>query len=326
MEDKCVRCGRIVPWICFLGNSTLTLFKIYIGYVSGSKGLIADGIHSGTDVIATLMVIVTLAISGKKEDKTHPWGYGKAEFLGAALVYMVLLGIALLILYDAVEVILSGQIHPPHIIAFFGALVSIIANYILSGYGFCAGRKLNSPAMIANANENRADLISSIAVLFGIVMANVGFPILDSLAAVLVGLIIAKTAIELGIEAFKSLIDESLPMEKRGLIEKTVLQYREVKGVNYINARRVGHEAWIDMEIFIDPKKTVTEGHMIAREARAALMRRFAQIKEVNIAFTCKETPNEKHVVSDSPEEAAHPLANLLSIFTGGRHGRVKKT
>ena len=288
-QEKCVRCGRMVPWVCFLGNATLAIFKIYIGHVSGSKGLIADGFHSGTDVLATLMVLVTLAISGRKDDKTHPWGHGKAEFLGAIMVYIVLLGIAVLIFTDALKVVLSGVIKPPHMIAFFGALVSIIANYILSGYGFCAGKKLNSPAMIANANENRADLISSIAVLFGILMANIGFPILDAMAAILVGLIIAKTAIILGIQSFKSLIDESLPSDKNQLIEKFALQYKEVKGVNYVNARRVGQSAWIDMEILIDPKRTVKEGHAISREVRQALMRRFKHIKDVNISFSCKE-------------------------------------
>jgi cation diffusion facilitator family transporter len=279
----------MVPWVCFLGNTALTIFKIYVGHVAHSKGLVADGLHSGTDVVATLMVLVTLGVSGRKDDKTHPWGHGKAEFLGAVLVYIVLLSIAVLIFTDALKVILSGVINPPHIVAFFGALASIIANYILSGYGFCAGKKLNSPAMIANANENRADLISSIAVLFGILMANIGFPILDTLAAILVGLIIAKTAITLGMQSFKSLIDESLPGDKAKLIERTVLQYKEVKGVNYINARRVGQLAWIDMEIFIDSKKSVKEGYAITREIRQALMRRFKHIKDVSISFGCRE-------------------------------------
>jgi cation diffusion facilitator family transporter len=275
--------------VCFLGNTILAVFKIYIGNVSGSKGLVADGLHSGTDVLATLTVLITLGVSGRKDDKTHPWGHGKAEFLGAVVVYIVLLGIAILIFTDALKVILSGVIRPPHMIAFFGALASIVANYILSGYGFCTGKKLNSPAMIANANENRADLFSSIAVLFGILMANMGFPILDSLAAVLVGLIIARTAIVLGIQAFNSLIDESLPAEKNRLIEKTALQYKEVKGISYVNSRRVGHLAWIDMEILIDPKRTVKEGHAIAREVRQALMRRFKHIKDISISFSCSE-------------------------------------
>lgn len=307
MQEKCIRCGKMVPWVCFFGNATLTLFKIYIGHVSGSKGLVADGLHSGTDVLATTMVLITLAISSRRDDKAHPWGHGKAEFMGAVLVYAILLFIAGVILYDAAEVIKSGIIHPPHMVAFFGALMSIIANYILSGYGFCAGKKLNSPAMIANANENRADLISSIAVMFGIIAANIGFPTLDAWAAVLVGLIIAKTAITLGIQAFKSLMDESLPSDKRQLIEKTVLQYKEVKGINFINARRVGHLAWIDMEVILDKAKTVKESYAVTREIRQALMRRFVHIKDVTITFTCKENMVNKKGVAGNGTTRLQP-------------------
>ena len=289
MEEKCIRCSKIVPWVVLLGNATLALFQIYIGYVAKSKGLVADGIHSGTDVVTTLMVIITVGLSRHRDDKKYPWGLGKSEFLGAVFAYVLLLGIACMILLDALAVIAGGVIHPPHMAAFFAALVAVIANYILSSYGFCAGKKMNSPAMIANAQENRSDMLSSVAVLFGVFAANIGFPILDALAAVLVGLMIAKSAVILGLQAFKNLIDESLPGEKRKLIEKVVLQYRQVKGVNYIHIRRVGQKAWIDMEIIIDPKRTVKEGHAITREVRQAIMRRFNQVKEVTISFTCKE-------------------------------------
>ena len=289
MQEKCVRCGKVVPWIVLLGNLTLAIFQIYVGYVAKSKGLIADGFHSGTDVITTVMVIITVKLSSHKDDKKYPWGLGKSEFLGAVFAYILLFGISVMILIDAVAVIFSGVIHPPHMAAFFAAGVAILANYILSSYGFCVGRKLNSPAMIANAQENRSDMLSSIAVLLGVFAANIGFPILDALAAILVGLMIGKSAVTLGIQAYRNLIDESLPGEKEKLIEAEVMQYREVKGVNYVHARRVGQQAWIDMEVIIDAKRTVKEGHAITREIRQALMRRFAQIKEVTISFTCKE-------------------------------------
>ncbi|MBF0479894.1 MAG: cation transporter [Candidatus Omnitrophica bacterium] len=296
MEEKCVKCAKTVPWMVLMGNLTLSLFQIYIGYMAKSKGLVADGIHSGTDVVTTVMVIITVALSSHKDDKKYPWGLGKSEFLGAVFAYILLLGISIMILFDAIKVILSGVIHPPHMAAFFAAMVAIIANYILSSYGFCAGKKMNSPALIANAQENRSDMLSSIAVLIGVFAANIGFPILDALAAVLVGLMIGKSAVTLGLQAYKNLIDESLPGEKEKVIEKAVLQYREVKAVNFIHVRRVGQKAWIDMEIIIDPKRTVKEGHAICREIRQALMRRYGQIKDVTISFTCKEVPGVKGI------------------------------
>ncbi len=289
MQEKCIKCGKVVPWVVLLGNLTLALFQIYVGYVANSKGLIADGFHSGTDVITTVIVIITVKLSSHKDDKKYPWGLGKSEFLGAVFAYLLLFGIASMILIDAVAVIVRGVIHPPHMAAFFAAGVAILSNYILSSYGFCVGKKLSSPAMIANAQENRSDMLSSIAVLIGVFAANIGFPIVDALAAIFVGLMIGKSAVTLGLQSYRNLIDESLPGEKEKVIEAEVMQYKEVRGVSYVHARRVGQQAWIDMEIIIDPKKTVKEGHAITREIRQVLMRRFAQIKEVTISFTCKE-------------------------------------
>ncbi|MBF0489286.1 MAG: cation transporter [Candidatus Omnitrophica bacterium] len=289
IPDKCVKCGKIVPVMVVFGNCMLSVFQIIVGVLTGSKGLLADGIHSGADVLTSLMVIITVGLSNQKSDSKHPWGRGKAEFLGALFAYTLLGYISIMILIDSSKVILSGEIHPPHGAAFFCAVVAILANYILSSYGLCVGKKLNSPAMIANANENRSDMIASIAVSIGILFANLGFPILDPLAALLVGLMIGRMSITLGYSALKNLIDESLPGEKKELIERVALQYREVKGVNYVHSRRVGQQAWIDMEIIIDPKRSVKEGHAITREVRAALMRKFNQIKEITITFTCKE-------------------------------------
>ncbi|MEI6437205.1 MAG: cation diffusion facilitator family transporter [Candidatus Omnitrophota bacterium] len=294
MQERCVKCGKIVPWIVLLGNLTLAIFQIYIGYAAKSKGLVADGFHSGTDVATTLMVIITVKLSSHRDDKKYPWGLGKSEFIGAVFAYILLFGISCMILIDAIAVIVSGEIKAPHMAAFFAALVAILANFILSSYGFCVGRKLNSPAMIANAQENRSDMLSSIAVLFGVFAANIGFPIIDALAAIFVGLMIGKSAVTLGLQSFKNLIDEALPGDKEKVIEAEVMKYRQVMGVNYVHARRVGQHAWVDLEIIIDPKRTVKEGHAIAREVRQALMRKYAQIKEVTVAFTCKENLTPK--------------------------------
>ncbi|MBF0384273.1 MAG: cation transporter [Candidatus Omnitrophica bacterium] len=304
IQNKCVKCAKTVPWMVLLGNTTLSAFQIIVGTLAGSKGLIADGIHSGTDVLCTIMVIITVGLSEKKSDKKYPWGRGKSEFLGAVFAYTLLLYIAIVILWDAGLAIASGNIHPPHPAAVFCAIVAILANYILSSYGFCAGKKMNSPALIANANENRSDMISSIGVTIGIFLANLGITILDSLAAFFVGLMIGRMAIKLGIAALKNLIDESLPADKKALIEKVIMQYREVKGINYMHVRRVGQQAWVDMEIFIDPQRTVEEGHAITREVRAALLRRFIQIKDVTLTFTCRDNQEETKIgVIRSPKQ-----------------------
>lgn len=289
MNDKCQKCAQKIPWVCFCGNTTLALFKTFVGHISGSKGLVADGMHSASDVIATIMVIISLKISSRKDNASHPWGYGKIEFAGALMVYSILFTLSIVLFADALKVILSGEVKPPHMASLVAASVSIIANYILSGYGFCAGRKLNSPALIANAQENRADLLSSIAVVIGILGANMGFVILDSLAAIFVALLIFRTALTLGLQALKKLLDVSLPASKLDLIKNVAFQYGQVKGINFIKTRSAGQSILVDMEILLDARMSVKEGHSIAREVRLALIRKFKHIKDATVSFTCRE-------------------------------------
>jgi cation diffusion facilitator family transporter len=296
MRDRCITCGKRVPWVCFLGNTTLAVFKVFVGLLSGSKGLVADGMHSASDVIATIMVIISLKVAGKEDDKTHPWGHGKIEFVGALAVYSILFAFSIYLFQDAVKSIIQGTVKPPHLVSFVAAAVSIVANFILSGYGFCAGKQLNSPAMVANANENKADMLSSVAVIIGIVGANMGFIFLDALAAVMVSLIIFKTALTLGIQAFRHLMDVSLPKDKIALIESVAMKYKGVKGVHFIKTRRVGQFVWVDIEIFVSARANVKQAHLIAREVRLALFRRFKQIKDVSVAFTCKESAGKKRI------------------------------
>ena len=303
MEQKCIDCGKRVPWVIFFGNTILSAFQIFVGLVSGSKGLVADGAHSGADVVAALMMMISLGISGREDDETHPWGHGKIEFASALLIYTILVVLAIVLLIDAGEAIISGHVKPPHMAAFVAGVVAVFLNYVLSSYGFCAGNQLNSPSMIANANENRSDMLSSIAVVLGILGANMGFPILDSVAAVLVALIIFRTGLRLWIQAFRNLLDESLPYEKVKLLKDFILQYQAVKDISFLKTRRVGQTVWADIELVVSPKMSVQEGHAIAREVRLALIRRFRHIKEAVVTCTCNENPLTPKIVKGLMQE-----------------------
>jgi len=298
LNPKCQRCAKKIPWVAFAGNAILAVFKVFVGVVSGSKGLIADGMHSGSDVLATIMVLISLKIGERDDDEHHPWGYGKVEFAGALFVYTILFIISIILFYDAILVMIEGNQKPPHIFALFAALVSITANYILSSYSYCAGKKLSSPALLANANENRADMISSMAVVIGIAGANMGFLVMDSIAAVFVSLFIFRMAVTLGYSAYKNLLDQSLPSEKINIIENFIKQYGQVRGIKYIRTRRVGQGVWIDTEIFVNPRSSVKEGYMVAREIRLGLIRKFDQIKNVAVSYTCEEEVGYKRRIN----------------------------
>ena len=167
VEPRCVNCARRVPWLSFWGNLTATIYKIVVGVLGGSSALIADGIHSFTDVIGTSAILISRRISDRPADEDHPFGHGKAEFMGSVFIYVVLLFLSVGIFIGGVFVIISGNIAEPRIVTILAAAISVFYNVLMFRLGSCAGSKNNSPALMANAFENRTDAISSVACVLG---------------------------------------------------------------------------------------------------------------------------------------------------------------
>lgn len=291
MEDKCVRCVKRMPVLIFLGKGVLAAFQLCVGLITRSKGLVADGIHSISDVVAALVMIVGIKISGRGEDEAHPWGRGKVEFVLSLLVYTVLIALAVFVFIDGFEALVHGNRRPPHILAFLGGVLAVVANFIFAYYGLCAGRKANSSFMIAYARENRWDIVSGVIVVGGVLGANWGYVFLDAVAAMIVAVIIFRSWAALWIQAFRNLLDESLPHKKIKLIKDLILSFREVKGIGFMKTRLVGQSIWIDLEIQVSSALSVQKGYSVAREIRLALIRRFRHVKDVTVTYTCQETP-----------------------------------
>ena len=291
--EKCIRCANRVPVVCFFSNLTLAIFKITVGWLTYSKGLFADGIHSFSDVIATTGVIISLKISGKGVDEKYPYGRGKIEFISCIFVYSVLFLVAILILSSAIKHLLQGDLRTPGILSLFSALVSVFANIMLYRLGMCAGKAINSPAIIANAKENKADMLSSIAVIVGISGCHLGYKYSDALAAILVGLIIIKTAMTLGWKAIQDLLDTSIPVEKIKLINKRILTIEQVKRVSYIKTRRTGKHYQVDVEILLSPNLSIRDGDEIAQAVKYKIMNISNKISDVIVIKAC-EQPSAK--------------------------------
>lgn len=305
-----MECGRRIPWVCFCGNLILAIFKIAVGTISGSKALIADGLHSGSDVLATVMVIISLKIADKDSDRAHPWGYGKIEYVGSICVYIILFVLGGYILFDAIAELILGRVGPPHIISLFAAMVSIAANVILSSYGFCAGTRLHSPAMIANANENKADMLSSFAVVMGIGGAHLGFAFADAIAAIIVAMIILRMSSTLFLEAVAGLMDKSIDRKAIAAIRNITLNQKGVDGIRYIRARKLGGKAWVEIEILTDHALSVIQANVICAEVRTSILRRALHIKEVVVSFNTDR---------QSPYPAPVTTKPRRGIFAGAR-------
>ncbi len=282
-EERCISCGNRVPWISFWGNSAITVYKISVGFLGGSAALVADGVHSFTDVIGTSVIIGTRKVSDRPADQCHPYGHGKAEFMGSTFIYTVLLFLAGAIFIGGLLVILEGAIKTPRFVTLLAAVVSVAYNVLMYTLGTCAGKRNNSPAILANAFENRADAISSAAVIAGIAAAMLVHPIWDPIAAMVVGVIIfVNCVIELN-KSLAGLMDRALPSEAVGRIRRLAMAQEGVTGVDFVKTRQTGSDYWVDLGILVREDLPVARSDKIASELRNELMRRSERFRQVEV-------------------------------------------
>ncbi len=282
-EERCIRCANRVPWISFWGNSAITFYKITVGFLGGSAALIADGLHSFTDVIGTSVIIGTCKVSDKPADKCHPYGHGKAEFMGSTFIYTVLLFLASAIFVGGWLVIAHGDLKTPRFVTLLAAVVSVSYNVLMYFLGSCAGKRNRSPALLANAFENRADAISSVACIVGITGAILIHPICDPIACMVVGVIIfVNCVIELN-KSLSGLMDKGLSADGVTRIKRIALGQEGVEDVDFIKSRQTGGDYWVDLGIVVHRDIHVAHSDRIASRVRNELMRRSEKLHNVEI-------------------------------------------
>ena len=267
----CRNCARIAPWYSFWGNLALAIHKLVVGLLGRSTALVADAIHSFGDVLGSTSVVISTRMAGKHPDRKFPYGRGKAEFVSAVFVYVMLLLLASGIIYSSVRSILRGDIQPPHLVTAASAIVSVLYNYLMYKFTTCVGRRNNSPAILADAFENRADAIASAAVIGGIVAARLIHPICDPVAALVVGVIIFWNCQEQLRKAAEGLMDRGLPAEEVETIKKCAIAQAGVLNVAFLRSRQTGVRYWIDLGIEVSEELTVDDADQIAGAVRSAV-------------------------------------------------------
>ena len=264
-HSTCEKCARSVGMVNVGGNILMILIKAYMGVVGGSKGLIADAIHSCTDLVATIIMIMGLRVSAREKDDRYPYGYGKVEYLVALVIYMFLFVVGLYILFDGTRAIIEGRRVTPCLTAAWGAIFSIAINELMFRQTVCVGTQTSSPSITAKAWESRSDVYSSIAVLAGILGAKMGFYFMDPLAAIAVGVIIMRICILMVKDATLKLMDkapEHVPEEVR----QAVARVKDILEVRDINARELGREMELEIGLLVPEHITVSQGERIKCE------------------------------------------------------------
>lgn len=287
-KESCDACGKWAMLLSAANNVGLALLKGIVGFVTGSKALLADALHSGADIICALFGIVSAWMSGKDIDSKHPYGYGKIEFIVGIVVGVVLSLAAINILFSSLKLLLftpMTNIHAPQQLAFWVALLSIYANVVVSRVTLCAAKRLNSPALNAISSDNRSDAYSSIPVAIALLGAQLGIPQLDPIGAVFVGLLIGKIAYGLIKQNYLGLMDASIPPQDVRAIARIINNIPQVKSIGYLKTRLTGKSIWVDTQVLIDGKKSVSEADKICIAIRNAVIKGAENIGDVQVTL-----------------------------------------
>lgn len=286
MEHKdCQKCGKRVPWVGLCTNVLLALLKMIVGVTSGSNALIADALHSASNIITAIAITLSRRISKRQVNDRFPYGYGKVEFLTAGAISILITAVALALIASSIRYLISVPSPPPHFSALLVAVISIVANEMLFRYMRCAGTRLKSQAILAYAWANRADCFSSVAVVAGVVGAMLGFHHLDPLAALFVVAIIIRMSIKILIDSVKALMDFSVNGAYGEDIRAIVEGIEDVRALSGLKSRQIGQKIWVEMDILIDSRCSIREGHMIAEKVKANLLDKMVDLEKVLVHF-----------------------------------------
>ena len=275
---KCYWCAEKVGILNLWGNLLLVAVKIVGGVVGRSQALIADAIHSISDVIIAIILLVGLKISGAPPDDDHCWGHGNIEFIVSAIIGMLLVFVSVMIVVTSLTSIFEGTYYYPGILAIWAAVISIALNEIMFRHSICIGKQMGSPAMIANAWENRADVYSSIAALLGVLGARIGFPILDPIAALVVAFMIAKSGTQTLVASVSGITDRTTDDGLLKNIEEIILKEKRMKSISKLRARRIGQKTWVDAEITFNSSVRIFEVKEIIGQMKQSVMEKFDMI------------------------------------------------
>ncbi|SNX28639.1 cation diffusion facilitator family transporter [Polynucleobacter meluiroseus] len=259
------KAGRNSTLVSVLVNLGLTLSQVTAGVLAGSQGLIADGIHSLTDLVADFVVLFANHHSSKDADEDHHYGHQRYETAASLFLGVSLLVVGLGMLWAAgnkiINPVAAGQIQ---ILALYVALGALAAKELLFRYMLAVAERVRSSMLVANAWHARSDAASSLVVSVGIVGALLGYPILDSVGALVVGLMITKTGWSFSWDALNDLMDRAVSSEEHQKIIDTIMTTEGVKGCHDLRTRKMGDMILADVHIEVDKNATVQVGHDIA--------------------------------------------------------------
>lgn len=265
-----------------IANAILLIFKFIAGFLGHSSAMIADAVHSLSDFLTDIVILIFVKISNKPADKNHDYGHGKFETLATFIIGVVLLAVGIMIFWSGASKIFMSikgiELEQPGMLAFWAAIVSIIVKEAIARYTIINGRRLNSKAVEANAWHHRSDALSSIGAAAGIAGAIFLGPkwrILDPLAAVVVSIFILIMAVKFLVSCISEFMEHSLSEDIENEIINTVMSFKFVKNVHNLRTRKIGNGIAMDMHVVMDGDLTLKKSHQYTKDIENLLRSRF---------------------------------------------------
>ena len=283
MEDRYNESNK-VTMLSIVLNIILAILKMLAGILGNSTAIIADGLHTASDIVTSIGILVGNKISRKPRDKEHQYGHEKAESLVSFTLAAVLILIAIKIGFDGITVLFSlDELQVPTVLPLIMSIVSIVVKDYQYHITIKVAKRINSSSLKADAWHHRSDALSSIAAFIGIGGAILGIKILDPIASVIVAIVVVKVGIDILKSSCNELMDSSINENDIKKINDIVNDYNKVYGIKDIKTRKYGSVAFIDMSIFVDNNESLEEAHEIADDIEKEIINKLNYIKDINI-------------------------------------------
>ncbi len=271
-----------VSTVSIVVNIALSLFKLLAGIIAHSGAMISDAVHSASDVFSTIIVIIGVHMSERKSDHDHQYGHERLECVASIVLAVVLCATGLGIGYKGIKTIFEGDyasLTVPGMAALAAAFCSIAVKEWMYRYTRAAAKKINSGALMADAWHHRSDALSSIGALIGIGGSRLGYPVLDSVASVVICIFIIKAAYDIFKDAVDKMVDKACDDETLERMRSMILMQEGVLGIDVLRTRLFGNKIYVDIEISADGSRTLNETHAVAESVHDKIESEFDNVK-----------------------------------------------
>jgi len=264
----------------------LVAFKLFAGIFGRSTAILADAVHSLSDMLTTIIVIIGVKLANQKADKEHPYGHERFESVAAVILSVVLFITGAGIGWAGIQKVIArnyGEMAIPGLIALAAAVTTIVVKEGMYRYKSAVAKKIDSSALMADAWHHRSDSLSSIGSFLGILGARLGFPILDPVAAVVICLFILKAAVDVFRDAIGKMTDKACDEETENKMREVILTQKSVVGIDLLKTRLFGDRIYVDVDIGVDEAKALHEAHDIAQRVHDAIESEFPKVKHCTV-------------------------------------------